>query len=179
MSRHSKYSALISLFLTEVVAPAVEEILTAPKKAPEPKPEPAPAKPEAPKPEPACSEPPAHKPARAWAFAVDLLEADNVYVLAAELPGFAKDGVHVRIDSSANGSSVSISAERPSVSSLPPEAGLRRVFSEIPRESLSRSIALSGEVDSERSSAKLENGVLTLTLPKKAPTAKGVEISIG
>ena len=42
-----------------------------------------------------------------------------------------------------------------------------------------RSFALSNEIDRERIEARMNNGVLTLTLPKAAPTRKKIEVTYG
>jgi len=79
---------------------------------------------------------------------VDILEQPKAYSLVADFPGVAKADVEVQLD---NGE-LTISGRRTNRSGVPLE--YRRVFSVDPA------------IDSERISAQLENGVLTVNLPK-------------
>ncbi len=93
---------------------------------------------------------------------IDVSETDADYKVSAELPGVAKDEIHVQID----GNRVAISAEVSKESEA--RDGERVLRRERYRGSVSRSFALAAEIDEERASAAYENGVLSLTLPKKA-----------
>lgn len=85
-------------------------------------------------------------------FPVDLFEdKDNTYVRA-ELPGVNRDAIHVEVvDGYLN-----LQAERKLVEGE--SEGIR---------SYTRSIALSDDVKTDAVRAQYENGVLTVTLPKK------------
>lgn len=93
---------------------------------------------------------------------VDVLESNGNYVVKADLPGVPKDAINVDID----GNRVTIRAE------IKREAehkdGERVLRSERYVGSFARSFALTDEIDDERAQARHENGVLELTLPKKA-----------
>jgi len=54
--------------------------------------------------------------------------------------------------------------------------GFTPVFSEYGTGDYYRSFSLSDEVDKDKIEAKIKNGVLTLTLPKKAPETKTITV---
>ena len=93
---------------------------------------------------------------------VDVKENASEYTVHAEMPGVAKDEIQVEID----GNRVSISGEvrRENVE----KDGERLVHSERYFGSVARSFTLASEIDDDKSQARFENGVLTLTLPKRA-----------
>ena len=93
---------------------------------------------------------------------VDVSEADGAYVVKADLPGVPKEAIHVDID----GNRVTIRAEVKRESEQ--KDGERVLRSERYYGQFARSFALTDEIDDERAGAKFENGVLELTLPKKA-----------
>lgn len=96
---------------------------------------------------------------------VEVKEANGDYTVQAEMPGVKKDDIHVQID----GNRVSISAEVKRESEQ--KEGERVLRSERYYGSVARTFALPAELDEGRAGAKFENGVLTLTLPRKAVTA--------
>lgn len=92
---------------------------------------------------------------------VNVTESEKAYVFEAELPGVTKENVKISVD----GKHVTLEAEVKR--EVERKEGETVVFSERTFEKFARSFTLTSEVDDERSVAKLENGVLTLTLPKK------------
>ena len=92
---------------------------------------------------------------------VDVKEALAEYTVHAELPGVAKDDIHVEID----GNRVSISGEVKRVNEQ--KDGERVLRSERYYGSMARAFSLASELDESKSVAKFENGVLELTLKKK------------
>lgn len=95
---------------------------------------------------------------------VDVKEDAENFVVHAELPGVAKEDIHVTID----GPVVALSAE---VKQRDEQKRDERVLrSERYFGSVSRSFQLPVDIDEARASAKYDAGVLTLTLPKKAAT---------
>jgi HSP20 family protein len=92
---------------------------------------------------------------------VDVKEDDKSYTVTAEIPGVPKDDIHVGIE----GAVVSLSAEIKQHDQRKDEKTLR---SERYYGSVSRSFQLPQDVDAAAAKAKYENGILTLTLPKKA-----------
>ena len=92
---------------------------------------------------------------------VDVKETDQGYSVQAEVPGVAKEDIHVSID----GNVVTLSAEvKQSDAQTSSEKLLR---SERYYGAVSRSFQLPADIDQDTAKAKYDNGVLTLTLPKK------------
>jgi len=94
---------------------------------------------------------------------VDVKENADDYAVLAELPGIAKEDIHVSID----GQLVSISAERKQEKEV--KDGERVLRTERYFGKVSRSFQLGQEVDESRATARFTDGVLELVLPKKAP----------
>lgn len=93
---------------------------------------------------------------------IDVKETADGFQLHAELPGVAKDDIHVSID----GPVVSLGAE---IRQHDQKSKDERVLhSERYYGSVSRSVRLPTDVDEGRASAKFDNGVLTLTLPRRS-----------
>ena len=93
---------------------------------------------------------------------VDVTENDKGYVVHAEGPGVRKDDIRVTIE----GNQVSISAEVKRETKKKQRERILR--SERYYGSSYRSFVLPTEIDEARSEAKYDNGVLELTLAKKA-----------
>lgn len=98
-------------------------------------------------------------------FKMDVTENGAAYVVKADIPGVKKEDIHVAID----GNSVSISAEAKAESEQ--KEGDKVIHSERYYGSVSRSFTLGSEIDEAQSQAKYTDGVLELTLAKKAATA--------
>lgn len=96
------------------------------------------------------------------AVKIDVKEQDKNYLVHAEMPGVTKDDIQVAID----GAIVSISAERREEKDV--KAGERVLRTERYFGKVSRSFQLAQEIDEAQVVAKYNNGVLELTLPKKA-----------
>lgn len=92
---------------------------------------------------------------------IDVSEDDKAYVVKAEMPGVAKDDIKISVD----GNQVTISAE---VRKEHDEEGRNMLCSERFYGQLHRSFTLEHPVDEGHADARYENGVLVLTLPKKA-----------
>lgn len=95
------------------------------------------------------------------ALKVDVKERENAYAIHAEIPGVKKEDIHVAID----GAVVSISAERREEKEV--KEGEQVLRSERYFGKVSRSFQLPQEVDESQASAKYNDGVLELVLPKK------------
>lgn len=92
---------------------------------------------------------------------VDVREDDKAYTVHAEVPGVAKEDIHVSWD----GNLVTLRAEVTQQDLQTKEEKVLR--SERYFGAVSRSFQLPMEIDQGQSKAKYDNGVLTLTLPKK------------
>ena len=88
--------------------------------------------------------------------AVDIYENEREYLVLADLPGVANDGVHIRFE---NGE-LSLDATRQNG-----ENG-EVIGSEIVAADYRRLFRIPETVDSDKIDAKLQNGVLHLVLPK-------------
>jgi len=96
---------------------------------------------------------------------VDVAEQNGDYKVVAELPGVKKEDIKVNID----GDQVSITAETRVAKEE--KDGERVLHSERYVGKVSRAFRLADEIDESRASAKYSDGVLELTLPKKAAAA--------
>jgi HSP20 family protein len=93
---------------------------------------------------------------------INVVETEAAYQVEAELPGIPKDDVKISVDRQR----VTIEAEVRSDTER--KEGGKVLVAERVVKKFARSIVLASEVDDAAASARLENGVLTLTLPKKA-----------
>lgn len=91
---------------------------------------------------------------------IDVTENEKDYVVIAEIPGAKKEDIRVDVD----GNRVSISAE---VHKEREEKSARVMLRETYSGSVARSFSLNHDVDESATTAKLEDGVLKLTLPKR------------
>jgi HSP20 family protein len=102
---------------------------------------------------------------------IEVTESDQGYVVQAEMPGVRKEDIHVQID----GNRVAISAEVKRQSEE--REGERVLRSERYYGSLARSFSLASEIDEAQATAGFQDGVLKLTLPRKAAaSARKLEI---
>jgi HSP20 family protein len=96
---------------------------------------------------------------------MDVKEDDNAYTVHADIPGVKKEDIHVSIE----GNQVSISAE--TKMEKEEKKGEKVLRSERYYGKVARSFTLAHDVDEAKSQAKYNDGVLELTLPKKAVTS--------
>lgn len=92
---------------------------------------------------------------------IDVKENGQAYTVQAELPGVPKEDIHVSID----GNVVSLRAEITQKDEQTKDDKVLR--SERYFGAVERSFQLPVEIEAAQSKAKYEDGVLTLTLPKK------------
>ncbi|HET7159264.1 MAG TPA: Hsp20/alpha crystallin family protein [Burkholderiales bacterium] len=93
---------------------------------------------------------------------VDVSENEQAYLLRAEMPGVKKDDINISID----GDEVAISAEVKNEKEA--REGERILRSERYYGKVYRAFALGQPVDEDGAQAKYSDGILELTLPKKA-----------
>jgi HSP20 family protein len=110
-------------------------------------------------------------PAGAAQFRVDVSENEKAYMLRAEIPGVKKNDINITIDDD----TVAISAEVKNEKDV--KNGDRVLRSERYYGKVYRAFTLGQPVDETAASAKYSDGVLELTLPKKAE-AQAKRISI-
>lgn len=92
-------------------------------------------------------------------FRLDILDRDKELVVRGELPGVERDDIEVTIA----GDYLTITAERKFDDEVKEDQFYRH---ELGFGELTRTVALPAEVDAEKIHAKLEDGILTVTLPK-------------
>jgi HSP20 family protein len=92
---------------------------------------------------------------------MDVKEQGEAYQVHAELPGVKKEDIHVVVD----GNLVSISAEVKQDNEV--KEGDRVLRSERYYGKVSRSFQLEQDLDDAKASARFNDGVLELTLPKR------------
>jgi HSP20 family protein len=95
---------------------------------------------------------------------IDITESDKDYLVRAEIPGAKKDDIRVTVD----GNFVSITAEVKKEKQE--KSGDRVLLKETYFGSASRGFSLAHEIDDKAVVAKLDNGILSLTLPKSHAT---------
>lgn len=96
---------------------------------------------------------------------IDVAEQNGEYKVLAELPGVKKDDIKVAIDGDQVSITVETRVERDA------KNGERVLRSERYLGKVSRAFRLGQEIDEARASAKYADGVLELTLPKRATAA--------
>jgi HSP20 family protein len=103
---------------------------------------------------------------------MDVRETEQAYIVKAEIPGANKEDIRVSID----GNTVTLQARLEEEKSDQDQGGSvirrERVFGEV-----YRTLTLPQDVDDAQASAKYQNGVLELTLPKKAGTG-GKQVTV-
>jgi len=93
--------------------------------------------------------------------ALDVVETERAYNVKLEVPGVTKDDVKVSVE----GRQVTVQAS--TQRSDEKKDGERLVYRERATTSYARTFTLPVEVDQAEAGAKLDHGVLTLTLPKR------------
>ena len=99
-------------------------------------------------------------------------EDDKAYTVHADLPGVKKEDIDIQVE----GNVVRISAE--SRQEREEKQGERVIRSERYVGRVMRSFTLGMNVDDSAASAKFENGVLELTLPKKSLAESRCKITV-
>jgi len=96
---------------------------------------------------------------------MDVSEQPEAFVVHAEMPGVKKEDIHVQVD----GNQVTIAAEVKQEKEV--KEGERVLRSERYFGKVSRSFQLAQDIDDTKAAARFNDGVLELTLPKKAASA--------
>ncbi|KQN70285.1 stress protein [Duganella sp. Leaf61] len=104
---------------------------------------------------------------------MDVSETEQQYLVKAELPGVQKEDIKVSI----HGNQVSLSAEVKNERNADAGSSGGNLRSERYYGLVQRSFTLPQEVDDDQAEARYENGVLSLTLPKKMGTG-GKQLAI-
>jgi len=97
-------------------------------------------------------------PGRTFVPAADIFETEEALTVVLEMPGVARDNVDIQIEDDVLRVTGKID--------LSSYQGLEPVYTEYNVGHYARGFSLSSKVDREGIAARLEDGVLTLTLPK-------------
>lgn len=98
------------------------------------------------------------EPSRSYIYPnVDIVETKDGYVLEAEMPGVGKDGLEVLLE----GHELTIIGRRTS-----PAETADLVYRESAQSDYRRTFELDPVIDTPKIAARIENGLLTLNLPK-------------
>ncbi len=97
--------------------------------------------------------------------AVNILEKEKSYELHVVAPGFDKADFSVKLDDR----QLSISAEKKTTA----ESNEKALLTEYRFRSFKRSFTIDDKIDTQNIQAQYENGILVLTLPKKAEVLNG------
>ena len=100
--------------------------------------------------------------------AVDILESDKAITLLADLPGVERSDVEITLEKR----TLTLRAK---CGAKPPE-GYSPLYAEYAMGDFERSFTVSDEIDANAISAGVRNGVLTLTLPKRTPDKRRIEV---
>lgn len=98
--------------------------------------------------------------------ASDASSDENAYRISVELPGVPEDGIDLSVDAGV----LSVSGEK---SSEREEKGDTWFFSEREYGSFRRSFRLPPDADEDKVEAHLKDGVLEITVPRRAPQETG------
>jgi HSP20 family protein len=99
---------------------------------------------------------------------VDIESTDDGYVIRAEMPGVEKDHLEITVD---NGELMILGRRKPT------EFTAELIYREIEPHDFRRVYELDPSIDTTKVSAKIDDGVLTVSLPK-AETVKPRKISV-
>ena len=113
----------------------------------------------------------AHHP-DSWTPPIDVYETDDRYVIAAELPGLAREHIELALEDSR----LTIRGQRIDRTA---SGGDVIHFHQVERGhgAFARTFDFGSKIDTDAVSADLTNGVLTVTLPKAAiPPARKIEV---
>lgn len=100
------------------------------------------------------------------ALSVDVREEEDAYILSALVPGLKAEDLNIQVLENVVSIEGEYKDEEPSF-----------LMSELPRGAFRRSLRMPSEIDSEKVEARIEDGVLTLRLPK-AESARPKKIQV-
>lgn len=101
--------------------------------------------------------------------AVDILETENGLTLMADIPGVSRENLEIGVEQGIL-----------TIKGTVPKNQREEIYREFALTTYYRQFQLPDEIDQEKASAEVRNGVLTLHLPKaEAAKPRRIEISVG
>jgi HSP20 family protein len=100
--------------------------------------------------------------------AVDIQETENSYVMEMELPGFDEKNIEVNVD----GSNLTIASKQEKENETKNEETGNYILRERKQNTFTRCFQLPKNADPEAVSAAFKNGILSLSIKKRAETQK-------
>jgi HSP20 family molecular chaperone IbpA len=91
---------------------------------------------------------------------VDIFEDEGGITLLADMPGVSRERLEVEI----NKDTLSIEGK----AEIPMEEGMEALYADVRSTRYQRDFSLSSELDGDKASANLKDGLLTLKIPKRA-----------
>lgn len=104
-------------------------------------------------------------------LAMDVADHDTEFAVTVDIPGYERDDIDIDVTDH----TLHIHADREAQTETEAENYIRR---ERQQQALDRSIRLPDAIDADTVTAKLTNGILTITLPKTEPTRAHKHIDI-
>ncbi len=107
-----------------------------------------------------------------WTPPIDVYETDDRYIVAAELPGLAREDIELALEASR----LTLRGRR---ADRPSDRNHALHFHQVERGhgAFARTFEFGSKIDVDAVSADLSNGVLTVTLPKAAPApSRNIEV---
>lgn len=103
---------------------------------------------------------------------VDIFEDAYRLTVQAEMPGVSKDSLNVQVDRNSLLIEGEIALDMP--------AGMSALYADVQTRKYRRSFTLSGELETEKISAVLEDGLLTVRIPKRAEfQPRKIKVNVG
>ncbi|MEM8856712.1 MAG: Hsp20/alpha crystallin family protein [Chloroflexota bacterium] len=123
-------------------------------------------------------ETPRATPSKNWGLALDVVETDNEYAVSAVVAGLKRDDIEITIEEGVLAISGEFINEFEKTDDNEDDNSVRYHLRERRYGSFSRKLRLPKDVDVEAISAKQEDGILNITLPKsEAAQPKKITVS--
>jgi HSP20 family protein len=104
--------------------------------------------------------------------AVDIYEDGHEITVRADMPGVSRDRLQVQVD----GNNLAIEGQ----AAIDMPEGMEALHADVRTTRFRRSFTLSNELDTANINAKMKDGVLTLSVPKRAELQpRKIEVSVG
>ncbi|WP_456447603.1 Hsp20/alpha crystallin family protein [Thiolapillus sp.] len=104
--------------------------------------------------------------------AVDIFEDESGITLHADMPGISKERLNVKVE----GDTLMIEGD----AEIPIPEGMEPLYADVRATHYQRSFSLSSEMDTEKVEASLNQGVLTLRIPKREEhKPRKIEVKVG